>query len=279
MLQFKKYVKGVLALSERSLPPSAFNTFYSFAFPKYKALVRGTYRGKGITYMLSRHRKRGLEMVRKVHAVMPYTLVGAGGLEVTYLLAKRMNKRGIKGNFVELGVARGGCAALMAGVAFENGNEIERQMWLFDSFEGLPDPTEDDFSQEGPRRTGDHVRPLPRGSCLGTLNEVQGLILNKYHFPNDKVFFVKGWFQDTLPQRGRDVGKIAILRIDGDWYESTKCCLDFLYDQVVSGGAAIVDDYESCFGCKKAVDEFIARRSLNVDIVFDGRGGCYFIKP
>lgn len=278
LFQFKKHVKGILALLEKTLSPSAFNAFYSFAFPKYKALVKTIYRGKSIVYMLSGN-SEGLEMVRRIHAIMPYTLVGTGGLETTYMLAKLMNKSGIKGNFVELGVARGGCAALMAGVAFEDGTDTERRMWLFDSFEGLPEPTEDDFAEEGHRKTGDHVRPLPKGSCLGPFEEVKDLMLNKQGFPPDMVIFVKGWVQNTLPLRGADVGEIAILRIDVDWYESTKCCLEHLYDQVVSGGAVIVDDYESCFGCKKAVDEFVSSQSLNVDIIFDGRGGCYFIKP
>jgi hypothetical protein len=218
-------------------------------------------------------------MVKAIYDVMPYTLVGIGGLEATYKLAKMLNEKEVAGNFIELGVARGGCAALMAGVAFSSNNPVERQMWLFDSFEGLPDPTEDDFSETGPRTTGDHLQTLTRGSCLGTLDEVQNLFFEKYRFPKDKTFFVKGWFQDTLPVKSNDLGKIAILRIDGDWYESTKCCLDYLYDRVVDGGAIIIDDYQSCFGCKKAVDEFIANRDLYVDICFDGRGGCYFIKP
>ena len=218
-------------------------------------------------------------MVKEIYEVMPYTLVGMGGLEATYKLAKMMNEKGVEGNFIELGVARGGCAALMASVAFSSDNPVERQMWLFDSFEGLPDPTEEDYSKTGSRTTGDHLQTLTRGSCLGTLDEVQSLFFEKYHFPKDKTFFVKGWFQDTLPVKRNDVGKIAILRVDGDWYESTKCCLDYLYDHVVDGGAIIIDDYQSCFGCKKAVDEFTANRNLSVDISLDGRGGCYFIKP
>ena len=274
----KKYAKKILIRLEKVVPQSTFDKFYSFVFPKYKTLLRVVYRTKSIVYLLAGN-KQGREMVKEIYQVIPYTLVGTGGLEVTYKLARMANEKGIEGNFVELGVARGGCAALMASVAFGRNNCVERQIWLFDSFEGLPDPTEDDFCLTGARTTGDHLRPLSKGSCMGTLHEVQDLFFNKYRFPRDKVFFVKGWFQDTLLVKRNDVGRIAILRIDADWYTSTKCCLEYLYDYVVDGGAVIIDDYQSCFGCKKAVDEFLANRDLNVNMLLDGRGGCYFVKP
>ncbi|MBU1083887.1 MAG: TylF/MycF family methyltransferase [Candidatus Omnitrophica bacterium] len=271
----KKYLKKAVMVLQKILPKTIFDKFYSAMFPKYKTFVRKCYGAKSLGYRLSGNSK-ALKMVKDIQNIMPYTLVGIGGLEATYRLSKMVNEKGIKGSFVELGVARGGCAALMAGIAFEQG-DLNRQMWLFDSFEGLPDPTQDDY-QSGEDGTGDHVRPLSRGECLGTLEEVKDLFLNKCRFPEDKVFFVKGWFQDTLPLKGKEVGDIAVLRIDGDWYESTKCCLEQLYDRVVSGGAVIIDDYQSCYGCKKAVDEFLLHRDLDVDISLDGRGGCFFIK-
>ncbi len=269
----KKSIKKVLILIEKILPAKVYNKFYRSIFPIYKIVVRLLYKPKGILYRFLGNDK-GSKMINDIYRVMPYTLVGTGGLEATYSLAKLINEKRVVGNFVELGVAKGGCAALMAGVAFE-ANELNREMWLFDSFEGLPDPTAKDFLND---RTGVHVSPLVKGSCLGTLEEVQSLLLDRFHYPKDKIHFVKGWFQDTLPLRGKCIGKIAILRIDGDWYESTKCCLEYLYDQVVPGGAVIIDDYQSCYGCKKAVDEFIEKRNISIDVTLDGRGGCHFIK-
>jgi O-methyltransferase len=277
LLQIKKYVKKVFMLLERFLPQTFFDKLSNYLFPVYKDLVRLGYYIKNMPILLfgSQEYKK---MILEICKVMPYTLVGTGGLEATYKLAKEVNNKGIGGHFVELGVARGGCAALMGEFAFERSNRIDRQLWLFDSFEGLPDPTKEDFDRVDTRQTGNHVRPLLRGSCLGTIDEVQSLMLNKFHFPKDRVFFVKGWFQDTLPLKGKDVGNIAVLRIDGDWYESTKCCLEYMYKQVVHGGAVIIDDYLSCYGCKKAVDEFIINHNIKADIKLDGRGGCYFIK-
>jgi len=276
--RLKKYGKSVVSVMEENLPEETFKKFYDFAFPKYKGAIRSAYGLKSTALKLTGDQKA--EMSARVHEIMPYTLVGIGGLEATYELAKKMNAEKREGAFVELGVARGGAAALIAGVAFEKGAP-ERILWLFDSFEGLPDPTAEDFGSDAASqaKTGDHVRPLPKGSCLGELEEVQNLMWNKFKFPKEKIQFVKGWFQDTLPVTKDKLGKIALLRLDGDWYESTKVCLEHLYDQVIPGGAIIIDDYLSCFGCKKAVDEFVTNRGIKVDLTMDGRGGCYFLKP
>ena len=75
------------------------------------------------------------------------------------------------------------------------------------------------------------------------------------------------------------IGPIAILRLDGDWYASTKICLEHLYDQVVSGGFVIVDDYGTYEGCRKAVDEFLAARGLHVFLSHVDPDCRYWIKP
>jgi len=82
-----------------------------------------------------------------------------------------------------------------------------------------------------------------------------------FGFPRERVTITKGWFQDTLPLKTEAIGKIAVLRLDGDFSESTKFCLEKLYDQVVSGDTVIIDDYGVFPGCLRAVDEFIAARS------------------
>jgi hypothetical protein len=206
--------------------------------------------------------------------VMPYSLVGTGGLEATYDAVASIEEGSITGALVECGVAQGGSAALMATTSATYGKH--RPVWLFDSYEGLPDPTAEDFV-EG--KTGRHVRPLPRGSCLGTYEEVDALLFSKFHLDRRDIHMVKGWFQDTLVEQREAIGAIALLRIDGDWYDSVKCCLEALYDQVVAAGYVIIDDYSSCYGAQRAVDEFLANRNLHVQLVPDGRGGCTFIKP
>ena len=279
-LVIKKQFKSFVLLLEKTLPGHVFDTFYKMSFPVYKEFSRWLYLLKGLMNYRIPGYKDKWAMVKSIFRIMPYSLVGVGGLEVTYKTVNDICKRHIPGDIVELGVARGGSAALMAIVVFDKKlcGSMQRKLWLFDSYEGLPEPTEMDFNCEWGDGTGDHVRPLPKGSCLGTLAEVKHLMFNKNDFPRDKIEFVKGWFDDTVPATKKEFQEIAVLRIDGDWYESTKCCFENLYDKVISGGYIIVDDYQSCYGCKRAVDEFIQKRHLAPDIKFDGRGGCYFNK-
>ena len=207
---------------------------------------------------------------------MPYSLVGAAGLERTYDLAKDVVERGIERGFVECGVARGGCAALVATVAAREGKK--RHCWFFDSYEGLPNPTKEDFdgAQE---QTGAHIRPLGRRACLGTYADVQETLFSIFELAEEHVTMTKGWFQKTLPKERNRIGPIALLRLDGDWYDSTKCCLENLFHQVCTGGHIIIDDYYSCYGARKATDEFLSTHGIDVMLVPDGRGGCSFSKP
>ena len=154
-------------------------------------------------------------------------------------------------------------------------SSVKRIKWLFDSYEGLTEPTKEDYIGN---KTGDFIRPLPKGACLGTIDQVSELMFEKLKFSKEEVFLVKGWFQETLPVMKSKIGKIAVLRLDGDWYESTKVPLENLFDQVVVGGFVIIDDYATCYGSKKALDEFLDTRDLKIFLHEDGRGGVWFEK-
>lgn len=275
----KKCLKMIVNALHSILPQRVFNGMYDFAYPIYKDMIRARYGLKaGLCYRFTDPER--WRAAKKIHRIMPYTLVGIGGLEATHKVATRLNRNKVEGDFIELGVARGGCAALLGNAVFDPDEPAhpDRKLWLFDSYEGLPDPTADDYDAVKGKGTGEHVHVLQKGSCLGTLEEVKKLLLDTMGFPEDRVIFVKGWFQDTIPANRDRIPKIALLRIDGDWYESTKCCLEGFYDKVEAGGAVIIDDYASCYGCRKAVDEFLSNRKIEAVIELDGRGGCYFFK-
>jgi O-methyltransferase len=277
----KKILKIPVSFLQMVLPPKIFENFHDFLFPLYKYGIQYIYVLAG-RLLYSKSDDGRWQMIERINEVLPYTLVGIGGLEASYKLANKVIDDNIPGDFVELGVARGGCAALLCGVMLR-ANTFEqigdRKLWLFDSYEGLPEPTIEDFSENNSSiSTGVHIRPLPRGSCLGTLEEVKELLFYKMGFPLDQIRFVQGWFQDTVPAHQNKVNPISLLRLDGDWYESTKICLEYLYDNVSIGGAIIIDDYQSCYGCKRAVDEFLESRSIEAEVHLDGRGGCYFLK-
>lgn len=275
-LTFKKLIKKGLSILSQMLPDKTFNSFYNFSFYWYKKIIHNMYYLFGmLNFLIGRYEY--WKMVQKIYAVLPYTLVGISGLEATYKQTLRIVKENISGDCIELGVAKGGCAALIGSIIFdkENRDKVQRKLWLFDSYEGLPEPTQQDYINSS---TGEHVRTLVKGSCCGTLDEVQNLLFNIFSFPKDRIIFVKGWFDKTIKEEKHNIHQISLLRIDADWYESTKDCIEGLYPKVVENGAVIIDDYESCYGCKKAINEYIDSNKLRVNLLLDGRGGCYFLK-
>tara|TARA_B110000908_G_scaffold131278_1_gene154498 strand:- start:3659 stop:4519 length:861 start_codon:yes stop_codon:yes gene_type:complete len=211
-------------------------------------------------------------MIRKI---LPYTLGGWKALDNAFNVISRIENKKIPGVIVECGVAQGGTAAMMALSSRALGDQ-NRDFWFFDSYEGLPEPTAEDY-QDG--EAGDYVGVLVEGSCLGTIEQVSELFFDKLNLPKDKITLVKGWFQDTVPSHKDKVGKIAVLRLDGDWYESTKIPLENFYPYISPGGCIIIDDYATCFGSKKATDEFIKENSIDTYLRPDGRGGAWFVKP
>lgn len=251
------------------LPKSLYDRFYFFMFPRYKAWLRRRYRSRALS-------RPGAdpEMINTVFRCLEFSLVGWQGMEATYSCTRKAIENGIPGDLVECGVAQGGSALLIALVNKKYGDGT-RKLWLFDSFEGLPDPTTEDY-KDG--KTGTHIRPLPKGSCLGTIEDVSRLLFQQHGLPAHSIELGKGWFQDTLPVARCRMGPVALLRLDGDWYESTKVCFENLFDNVSQGGYVILDDYFSCFGCKRATDEFLTARGKNYLIIPDGRGGAYFQK-
>jgi len=178
---------------------------------------------------------------------------------------KHVVAKGIPGDFVECGCALGGSAALIALTLRQVGES--RQLWLFDTFEGLPAPTPNDPDFE--------IADLFTGTCVGTVDEVQHLFEDLH--VADRVQLVKGLFQQTLPSV--PVSTIALLHIDGDWYDSVKACLDNLYDRVAPGGVIQFDDYGYWKGARKAVDEFFAARGIGVKLNRLDYSGRFLIKP
>lgn len=209
-----------------------------------------------------------------VWALLPFTMGGRRALENAFDIVEMVENQSIPGDIVECGVARGGTAAMLSVASLRLGT-ISRRKWLFDSYEGLPEPTIEDYVNG---KAGNFIQPLPKGSCLGTLEQVSQLMYGKYCFSRDDVVLVEGWFQDTVPQYKNIIDKISILRLDGDWYESTKIPLDNFFDKIVNGGFVIVDDYATCFGSRKATDEFRAERGIETPLIPDGRGGVWFQK-
>jgi len=266
------FILRIILITEKVLPQKVFGNFYNFSFSIYRKMIRIYYLRRYLLFFLIRDANK-IGRTKNVFKTMPYSLVGWRGLEATHDTVYDVGVQNLIGDLVECGVAQGGCAALMAlANEYSKGN---RHIWLFDSFEGLPEPTAKDYVDN---KTGNHFRPLPKGACLGTLDQVSELLFEHFQFDSNNISLIKGWFQDTLPIAGKDIQNIAVLRLDGDWYDSTLCCLKNLFPKVVKGGYIIIDDYFSCFGSRKAVDEYLSLENRIYELIPDGRGGVYFKK-
>jgi hypothetical protein len=192
--------------------------------------------------------------------VKPITMVSYARLHGLYDATKYVVKNSISGDFVECGVARGGSAALI-GLLLRQVH-AERNLWLFDTFQGLPKPSQDNPDYK--------IADLYTGTCAASMEEVRGSLHSLG--VTDNLHFVPGLFQDTL--RSSPIEAIALLHLDGDWYESVKMCLESLYDKVSPGGVIQFDDYGHWAGARKAVDEFMINRGIDTPlrrVDFSGR--------
>jgi hypothetical protein len=189
-------------------------------------------------------------------------MVSYQGLSNIYDLAMTFEKKGIDCCFVECGTYRGGCGAIMAWVSHRF--KSKRKIWFIDSFNGLPEPSKED-GQKAEKAVGEESmqgRLISIGSCAASRNDVIRL-LSSLKLYADNIIIKAGWFQDILPELKNEIGPIAILRLDCDWYASTKCCLENLYQNVIPGGYIIIDDYGFWDGCKMAVDEFLIANKMS----------------
>ena len=241
--------------------------------------------GYEIGYEFEKEANEAIKVVRK-NTMLPYV-----NLITLYEQIFFCEKNRIKGDFVECGVWKGGAVGLMAIANLKHGFS-RRHLHLFDSFEGICAPNEDLDGERAIKEVKQNlgIKALTKGELIplkgfydqfggpGNINECQNLIDKIIKYPSDFVHYYKGWFQDTLPIKSNDIEKIAILRLDGDWYESTKVCLEYLFDKVVSGGFIIIDDYGLYKGCKKAVDEYLEKNRMRYYLNYSSWACRYIIK-
>lgn len=174
-----------------------------------------------------------------------------------------------EGSIVECGVWRGGMISALAEILGSN-----RSYYLFDSFEGLPPAKTIDGEKALAWQSNKNSKYYYNNCSADESYAIEAL--QKATIKNYKI--VKGWFEKTIPNEINKIDKISVLRLDGDWYDSTILCLNYLFEKVVSGGLVIIDDYYSWDGCSKAVHEFLYRKKLNDQIQSTPEDVCYIIK-
>ena len=205
-----------------------------------------------------------LKICRRV--IPRYSMVSVDRLYSLNHISLDLARRKIGGSIVECGTWNGGAAAVMSRASIRG--KLPRTIWLFDSFEGLPAPTADD-----PPAVHQAYHP---GWCKGNAQMATAALIAEGTDP-DSIHIVKGWLEDTLPRA--NVGLIALLHIDSDWYESVRICLETFYDSVVPGGVIVFDDYKLWGGFRKAIDEFLEARGLTGVLKPSGKTAVYLTKP
>ena len=196
------------------------------------------------------------------------TMVGLRRLDNLQTCVIKVLEGRIPGELVETGTWRGGCAILMRAVLKAFGDDA-RTVWVADSFQGLPKP-----SEEYPPDEGDPHWTL--NSYLGVSLDQVKQNFRQFELLDDKVRFLPGWFRDTLP--AAPIDRIALLRLDGDMYESTYVALSALYPKVSPGGFVIVDDFGALPNCRKAVEDYRARHHITDELTTIDWTGVYWTR-
>jgi O-methyltransferase len=201
--------------------------------------------------------------IARIAEVSPFTMTSPERLWALRSAVKYVMARKVPGDFAETGVWRGGSTMLMAATALDCGDR-GRGVWLYDTFEGMPQPQAVDVAVATGEAANDRFQASKTGAdssawCDAPLDEVKANMA-RIGYDASLVRYVVGKTQDTLPEAANRPGQLALLRLDTDWYESTKAELENLFDLLAPGGVLIIDDYGHWAGCMRAVDEFFAAR-------------------
>jgi hypothetical protein len=201
------------------------------------------------------------EFIAAQAVCQPFTMTSIERRYALWQAIHHVVQQRVEGAFVECGVWRGG-STMMAAIALRLLGADDRELWLYDTFEGMSEPTEHDVEAATGMLAGQHPDIINRRieSNVFAYAELDDVRFNvaRTGYPDDRIRYVQGKVEDTLPTYAPT--RIAVLRLDTDWYASTRHELEHLWDRLVAGGVLIIDDYGHWAGARKAVDEFFAGR-------------------
>ncbi len=196
-------------------------------------------------------------------AAHPYTMTLPERMYNLYLATRYVVERGVSGSLVECGVWKGGSSMVMALTLLQM-NERSRELWLYDTFEGMSRPSDKDvdyYDKTGERIWVPELKEDHNAWCYCPIEEVRRN-LNSTGYPENQIKYIKGNVEKTLIHSVPD--KIAILRLDTDWYESTLEELRILFPRLSPGGVLLVDDYGHWKGSKEAVDRYLKENKIQM---------------
>jgi O-methyltransferase len=199
------------------------------------------------------------ELYRRVG---PYTMTTPPRIYALVQAVEYVVARGIPGAIVECGVWRGG-SMMAAALTLLRLGVTDRELYLYDTFAGMPPPSEADTTRSG-ERAADLLAQEDENShiwAIASLSDVRAAVLS-VGYPEERIHFVEGLVEDMLPATAPE--GIGLLRLDTDWYRSTKHELEQLYPRLAPGGVLIIDDYGHWEGARRAVDEYFAERHITL---------------
>jgi O-methyltransferase len=172
------------------------------------------------------------------------------------------------GAIVECGTWKGGMSAALVEIGGP-----DRDYYFFDSFEGLP-PAKEIDGEGALAYQADKNSPHYRDNCCASLEDFQHT-MSLTNLPTNRIHAIKGFFESTFPSF--EPTPIALLRLDGDWYDSTMVCLEKFWDHILPGGVVLIDDYYIWDGCSRAVHDFLSRRQSS-ERIRQGAVGLAYIQ-
>jgi O-methyltransferase len=211
-----------------------------------------------------------------IRAVRPYTMTGNDKLHALVTATKYIHRHKVPGAVVECGVWRGGSMHAVARTLDQLGDH-SRELYLYDTFEGMTEPTPEDRRYDG-EAASRLLAAADKKSWVwaeASLEDVQAGF-ETVPYPSERLHFVKGPIEDTVPAEMPD--EIAILRLDTDWYASTAHEFEHLYPRLVSGGVLFIDDYGHWQGSRQATDEFLDRTGERL-LLLRADSGRVAVKP
>ena len=198
-----------------------------------------------------------------------HTMIGHKRLNNIQYCMEQVIMNNVPGDMIETGVWRGGASIFMRGV-LKAYNITDRIIWVADSFEGMPKPDAENY-------------PIDVQCDLTIFNSILNVPMETvkrnfalYELHDDQVKFLKGWFKDTLPEAL--IEQLSVMRLDGDYYESTSDALKYLYPKLSPGGFVIVDDYHVLPPCEQAISDFRGKHKITDKIIDIDTAGIFWQK-
>lgn len=209
--------------------------------------------------------------------VRPYTMTTPERVVTLLRSVEYIIDRNIPGAFVECGVYKGGSMMAIA-LALLRLNVYARELYLYDTFSGMAEPGPEDerwaHDTWKSKRQSDYYNAWAYG---GTVEQVKKNLLSTGYNNEEHIKMVAGKVEDTIP--GVIPDKIALLRLDTDFYESTRHELEYLFPKLVSGGILIIDDYWAFQGSKKATQEYLKKNDIQCYLNRIDSDACLMVKP